>query len=120
MRRYEIRLRPVRDRGCFLDDPALRRYLRLARMLESPRDPQLFAITLNDQEGFIPPGLLFGLLYAWYLNNAYAGIMEHEMSLLRRPPEKLIPCQFEEYRRKKELIRFFRDEVFMHVVADRT
>jgi uncharacterized cofD-like protein len=120
MRRYEIRLRPVRDRGCFLDDPALRRYLRLARMLESPRDPRLFAITLNDQEGFIPPGLLFGLLYAWYLNNAYAGIMEHEMSLLRRPPEKLIPCQFEEYRRKKELIRFFRDEVFMHVVADRT
>jgi uncharacterized cofD-like protein len=114
MRRYEIRLRPKADRGCFLDDKALRSYLRLARMLESPHDPFVFGITLNDQEGFLPPGLLFGLLYAWYLNNSYGRIMEYEMSLLRWSPEKLIPCQLEEYNRKKELIRFFRNLVFMH------
>ncbi|UCH01260.1 MAG: YvcK family protein [Deltaproteobacteria bacterium] len=114
MRRYEIRLRPINDRMCFLDDGALRRYLRLARMLNSPHDPNIFGITLNDQEGFLPPGLLFGLLYAWYLNNAYGRIMEYEMSLLRWPPEKLIPYQLEEYKRKKDLIKFFRNVVFMH------
>ncbi|MBN2125712.1 MAG: YvcK family protein [Deltaproteobacteria bacterium] len=114
MRRYEIRLRPIDDRACFLDDGALRRYLRLARMLQSPHDPSTFGITLNDQEGFLPPGLLFGLLYAWYLNNAYGEIMEYEMSLLRWSPKKLIPYQLEEHSRKKALIKFFRNVVFLH------
>ncbi len=113
-RRYEIRLRLVDDRECFLDDGALRTYLRLARMLQSPHDPRAFGIMLNDQEGFLPPGLLFGLLYAWYLNNAYGEIMEYEMSLLRWAPEKLIPYQLEEYTRKQALIRFFRNVVFRH------
>ena len=113
-RHYEIRLRPVQDRGCFLDDRALKTYLRLARLVQSPHDPDTFGITLNDGEGFLPPGLLFGLLYAWYLNNAYGGIMEYEMSLLRWPPEKLIPYQLEEYARKQGLIRFFRNMVFQH------
>jgi uncharacterized cofD-like protein len=113
-RRYEIRLRPVQDRKCFLDDEALRTYLRLARMVQSPHDPNTFGITLSDQEGFLPPGLLFGLLYAWYLNNAYGEIMEYEMSLLRWPPEKLIPYQLEERTRKQALIRFFRNVVFQH------
>jgi uncharacterized cofD-like protein len=113
-RRYEIRLRPVRERECFLDDGALRVYLRLARLLQSPHDPDKFGITLNDQEGFLPPGLLFGLLYAWYLNNAYGEIMEYEMSLLRWPPEKIIPYQSEERARKQALIKFFRDVVFQH------
>ena len=111
-RHYEIRLRPVQDRGCFLDDRALKTYLRLARLVQSPHDPDTFGITLNDEEGFLPPGLLFGLLYAWYLNNAYGGIMDYEMSLLRWPPERLIPYQLEEYTRKQGLIRFFRNVVF--------
>jgi len=114
MRRYEIRLRPVQDRGCFLDEEELRTYLRLARMLQSPHDPSTFGITLNDQEGFLPPGLLFGLLYAWYLNNAHGEIMEYEMSLLRWPPKRLIPYQREEYTRKQGLIEFFRRVVFRH------
>ena len=113
-RRYEIRLRAVQARECFLDDRALRAYLRLARMLQSPHDPNTFGITLNDQEGFLPPGLLFGLLYAWYLNNAYGEVIEYEMSLLRWPPEKLIPYQLEEHARKQALVQFFRRVVFQH------
>jgi len=113
-RRYEIRLRPVEERRCFLDDGALRTYLRLARMMPKPHDPNTFGITLNDREGFLPPGLLFGLLYAWYLNNAYGEIMEYEMSLLRWPPQKLIPYQLEERTRKQALVRFFRNVVFQH------
>jgi uncharacterized cofD-like protein len=113
-RRYEIRLRPVEQRACFLDDDELRTYLRLTRMQQSPDDPSAFGITLNDREGFLTPGLLFGLLYAWYLNNAYGEIMEYEMSLLRWSPQKLIPYQLEEYTRKQTLITFFRNVVFQH------
>ena len=83
-------------------------------MVQNPYDPSTFGITLNDQEGFLPPGLLFGLLYAWYLNNAYGQIMEYEMSLLRWSPKYLIPYQMEEYTRKQALIRFFRNVVFQH------
>ncbi len=113
-RRYEIRLRPERERASFLNDDELRTYLKLARMQPNPHDPDVFGITLNDGEGFLPPGLLFGLLYAWYLNNAYGRIIEYEMSLLHWPPEKLIPYQLEEYRRKQGLITFFRNVVFRH------
>lgn len=113
-RRYEIRLRPAQDRECFLDDGALRAYLRLARMLQSPHDPNTFGVTVNGQEGFLPPGLLFGLLYAWYLNNAYGEAIEYEMSLLRWPPKKLIPYQLEERARKQALVQFFRNVVFQH------
>jgi len=113
-RRYEIRLRPSQERRCFLEDEDLRTYLRLARMMQSPHDPGSFGITLNDQEGFLPPGLLFGLTYAWYLNNAYGEIIEYEMSLLRWSPKNLIPYQLEEYTRKQSLIGFFRKVVFRH------
>jgi hypothetical protein len=113
-RRYEIRLRPVEDRGSYLEDGELRAYLRLARMVQNPHDPDILGITLNDREGFLPPGLLFGLSYAWYLNNAYGDLMEYEMSLLRWSPNKLIPYQLEEYKRKQALIRFFRNVVFRH------
>ncbi len=111
---YEIRLRPVRERECFLDDAGLRTYLSLSRMVPSPHDARTYRITLNGNEGFTPPGLLFGLLYAWYLNNVYGEIMEYEMSLLRWPPQKLIPCQLEERNRKQALINFFRKVVFEH------
>jgi hypothetical protein len=112
---YEITLRPVEERGCFLEDPELHAYLSLSRMVRSPHDPRTYRITLNSQEGFLPPGLLFGLLYAWYLNNTYGSIMEYEMSLLRWPPQKLIPQQIEERKRKQALIAFFRNVVFKHV-----
>lgn len=109
---YEIKLRPVEERECFLGDSDLRTYLKLSRMIPSPVDERIFRITLNGTEGFFPPGLLFGLLYAWYLNNAYGNVMEYEMSLLRWAPKKLIPCQLEERRRKQALIDFFRNVVF--------
>ncbi|MBN1626145.1 MAG: YvcK family protein, partial [Deltaproteobacteria bacterium] len=111
---YEIRLRPAQVRRCFLGDDDMRTYLRLARMIQSPHAQDTFGITLNDQEGFLPPGLLFGLLYAWYLNNAYGEIIEYEMSLLSWSPKKLIPYQLGEYTRKKHLIEFFRKVVFRH------
>lgn len=112
IRCYEIRLRDSAQRHCFLTPDQLRRYLILARMVPSPRDERTFRLTLNDGEGFVPPGLLFGLLYAWYLDNSYGEILEHDMSLLHRPPELLIPHQLREYCRWQSLVDFFRTVVF--------
>lgn len=111
---YEIRLRSVRDRDCFLSDDQLHTYLSLARMARDGRDPRVFRITINNNEGFLPPGLMFGLLYAWYLNNAYGGVMDYEMSLLKWPPQSLIPHQAKERVRRQALVAFFRNVVFGH------
>jgi uncharacterized cofD-like protein len=114
VRTYEITLSPVSERKCYLDDSKLRRYLQLARMLEAPSNSDVYRININDEEGFLPPGLLFGLMYAWYLNNAYGGAMEYEMSLLRWRTRDLIPHQAKERSRRQELVAFFRHEVFGH------
>ncbi len=111
---YEFRLKPTRHRECYLTDDQLHKYLALARMVRDANDPSVYRITINDNEGFLPPGLLFGLLYAWYLNNRYAATMEYEMSILRWPASSLIPHQAAERIRKEALVRFFRTEVFGH------
>ncbi len=113
-RRYEIWLRPESARNGYLNDRQLRTYLELARMVPDRADRRLYRLTVNNHEGFLPSGLLFGLMYAWYLNNAYGGIMEYEMSLLRWPAHALIPHQAKERVRKQKLVEFFRAEVFGH------
>jgi uncharacterized cofD-like protein len=109
---YTIELRDAARRRSCLTDSALREYLRMARMTPDPNNRRVFRIVLNDDEGFLPPGLLFGLLYAWYLDNASGGVMEYEMSLLQWPETELIPYQAAERRRKAALIEFFRRVVF--------
>jgi uncharacterized cofD-like protein len=111
---FEIRLRPEKDRECFLSPTQLGAYLKLARMTPDPRDPNIYRIMVNRGEGFLPPGLLFGLVFAWYLDNSYASTMEYEMSLLRWPPRLLVPHQAKERIRKQALVAFFRTEIFGH------
>jgi len=109
---FEIQLLPPRRRACFLNPQQLHDYLVLARMVPHPRDASTYRITLNHNDGFLPPGLLFGLMYAWYLDNSYGPIMEIEMSILHLQEDMLIPHQEQEHRRKKALVDFFRREVF--------
>jgi uncharacterized cofD-like protein len=110
-RQYEIILRSAEVRECFLTDSKLQTYLKLARMAPDPIDDRLFRITINHNEGFLPPGLLFGLLYAWYLSGQ--GItMEYEMNLFRWPLKSLIPLHAKDRVRKKALVAFFRTQVF--------
>jgi uncharacterized cofD-like protein len=114
---YEIRLRDAGQRDCYLSDEQLRSYLRLARMAVDAADPAAFRIGVHGDEGFLPPGLLFGLLFAWYLSSDYGGVMEYEMSLLHWPPESLMPHHARERARKQRLVEFFRHEVFGHLPA---
>jgi hypothetical protein len=109
---FEIVLRPVGERNCFLSDLQLRSYLKLARLLPDPGNSRIYRIAINGNEGFVPPGLLFGLMYAWYLNNAYGSTIDYEMALLRWSPAALFPHQSKERIRKQGLVTFFRTEIF--------
>ncbi|MCX8044525.1 MAG: YvcK family protein [Desulfobacterota bacterium] len=112
IRRYEITLQSVARRRCFLAPRQLHEYLILARMVPHPTRKGTYGITINNDEGFLPPGLLFGLMYAWYLDNAASPIMENEMAILHLSEKDLIPHHAYEYRRKRALVDFFRNEVF--------
>jgi len=114
VRCYEITLRPPQERECFLSEAQMSAYLRLARMVPDCKNPRIYRISLYQEEGFLPPGLLFGLTYAWYLNNAYGSMMDYEMALLRWPAKTLMPYQARERVRKQKLVDFFRSEVFDH------
>jgi uncharacterized cofD-like protein len=110
---YEIILKPAGDRECLLPDFQLRTFLKLARMIPDPINSRIYRITINNNEGFLPPGLLFGLTYAWYLSGN--GItMDYEMTLLRWPLKSLIPLHAKDRIRKDALVKFFRNDIFGH------
>lgn len=110
---YEIVLKPVAQRRCFLTDAQLSAYLQLARMTPDPLDARTYRITINNDGGFLPPGLLFGLVYSWYLCGS-GFTMDYEMTLLRWPLKSLIPLHVRDRLRKKALVTFFRTVVFGH------
>jgi len=110
---YEIVLGSVNAKECFFNNSQLRDYLKLARMAPDPADNRIYRISINEDGGFLPPGLLFGLLYAWYLSGR--GLtMEYEMTLLRWPLKNLIPLHARDRTRKEALVTFFRTQVFGH------
>jgi len=110
---YEITLLSPREQQSYLTDAQLHTYLDLARMIPDALDSRIFRITINKEEGFLPPGLRFGLLYAWYLSGKGLA-MEYEMALLRWPLKSLIPLHAKASVRKESMIRFFRTEIFGH------
>ena len=93
----------------------LKRFLSLARMIE--QTPTHFTRVVNGGEGFTPPGLLMGLLYAWYLDNRFASHIEYKMSILKVRHTELIPEQKRMRNRREELIEFCRESVFGKEVA---
>ncbi|MDR1728061.1 MAG: YvcK family protein [Acidobacteriota bacterium] len=110
---YEITLRPEGERACYLSNGQLRTYLRLVRMVPDPGDDRVYRITLNQDGGFFPSGLTFGLQYSWYLTGRGLAA-EYEMTLLRWPEKALTPLHAKARARKEALVRFFRTEVFGH------
>ncbi|GBE53467.1 gluconeogenesis factor [bacterium BMS3Bbin14] len=111
---FRLTLREPRDCNSFLVGDELKTYLQLARMRVSQNNPLLYTRLVNGEEGFTPPGLLFGLFYAWYLDNRFAGHIEYKMSILRDKVSDLIPEQVRIVGRRNGLTRFFRETVFRH------
>ncbi len=109
---FTLTMRGAADRRSFLTADELAAYLSLARMRPSERDPLRFTRLLNAREGFTPPGLLFGLIYAWYLDNRFAPHIEYKMSITRAEASDLVPEQLRVSARRQGLIDFFRRRVF--------
>jgi len=111
-KRYRLTVRPPDERNTFLTDQELADYLELARMIRSKVNPLQYTRLVNGNEGFTPPGLLFGLIYAWYLDNRLAAHVEYKMSIMRTDISELIPEQVRVHSRRKSLVSFFRYTVF--------
>ena len=111
---YEVELLPPAERTGYLDEARLRAFLRAAQMFPRPGQPRLLGRAVPRATGFIPCGLLFGLAFAWYLDNACAPALDFEMRMLQCPPAHLLPDQVRARARLRALVRFFRDEVFRH------
>lgn len=109
---YRIRMRPVQELDGFLHATDIGRYLQLARMHPSPDAAGVFTRTVNLAEGFTPPGLFFGLFYAWYLDNSLTPHIDYKMSIMRHEQASMIPQQMRMSRRRSETIAFFREKVF--------
>ena len=108
---YHLRLRPEAERTCHIGADDLCRYLMLARMQQTG-DPDHFTRLINGEEGFTPPGLFLGLMYAWYLDNQLASHIEYKMSVMKIRKSDLIPEQQKMMGRRKNLITFFREVIF--------
>jgi hypothetical protein len=111
---FKLTVKPPEERNAFLSDQELSEYLALARMIRSDSDALLYTRLINGNEGFTPPGLLFGLVYAWYLDNRFAAHIEYKMSVMRTDISDLIPEQIRVHTRRKKLVEFFRRSVFRY------
>ncbi len=111
---YRLYLREAEQRACFFSDAELAEFLTLVRMKQADHDPLLYTRLINGVEGFTPPGMLMGLIYAWYLDNRFAAHIEYKMAITRIPGASLVPEQLKMLNRRQKMIRFFRKVVFRH------
>lgn len=109
---YHLHLRDKERRTCFFSPEQLRAYLALTRMCATD-DENHYTRLVNNGEGFTPPGLLMGLTYAWFIDNRLASHIEYKMSVMKINPTNLIPELIKMAGRRREMIRFFKEVVFI-------
>ena len=107
---FHLYLKNEKDRHCYFSDAEIQEYLQLARLVR--QSDIHYTRMINGTEGFTPPGLLMGVVYAWYLNNTFASHIEYKMSVLKVRTTDLIPEQLKMMTRREKLIGFFRNSVF--------
>ncbi|MCI5141030.1 MAG: hypothetical protein D3909_04740 [Candidatus Electrothrix sp. ATG1] len=111
-RLYRLITRKRQELKSFLSPEDLDTFLRLSRMCPTAGEERCYTRLVNGEEGFTPPGLLFGLVFTWYLDNRFASNVEYKMSVTKNIPFDLIPEQAKIMRRRKKMIRFFRKCIF--------
>ncbi|MDK9707825.1 MAG: YvcK family protein [Desulforhopalus sp.] len=108
---YHLYLREEKQRSCFLTHEQVRSFLALARMCFT-EDENHYTRLINKGEGFTPPGLLMGLMYAWYIDNRLASHIEYKMSVMKIDQTDLIPEQLKMAGRRRKMVSFFKEVVF--------
>ncbi|MBI5559043.1 MAG: YvcK family protein [Deltaproteobacteria bacterium] len=111
---YRLTLEPEESRRCFFSTDELARFLRMVRMNQAENNNLLYTRLISGSEGFTPPGMLMGLIYAWYLDSRYASNIEYKMAIARIPMTGLVREQVRMLNRRMDTIEFFRKVVFGH------
>lgn len=111
---YNLFIKNEEEMCCYFSRDELICYLKMARMCQSSLHDHHFTRLVNGDEGFTPPGVLMGLMYAWYLDNRLASHIEYKMSLMKISHSDLIPEQQKLLHRRNEIIDFFREKVFQN------
>ncbi len=109
---YCLTVRQEHRLSCFFSAAELDVFLQLCRMYPSLEQERFYTRMVGGEEGFTPPGLLFGLFFAWYLDNRFAPNIDYKMSIMKHELSYLIPEQVRIVGRREQLIRFFRENVF--------
>ncbi|MEW6219778.1 MAG: 2-phospho-L-lactate transferase CofD family protein [Thermodesulfobacteriota bacterium] len=109
---FFLTVRPAAERQCLFTDAELDDYLTLARLRPSVTVPRRYQRLVSGPEGFTPPGLLFGLLFAWYLDNRFEAHIDYKMTIVKNRVSDLIHEQGRILVRRQGLIDFFRERVF--------
>ncbi|MBI5142398.1 MAG: YvcK family protein [Nitrospirae bacterium] len=109
---YNLQLCPPDERRCYLSEVELHDYLTLVRMCRSDSDDFLYRRVIGGSRAFTPPGLMFGLTYAWYIDNRFASHIEYKMSIMKMEITDLIPEQLSLLFFRRALVEFFRRCVF--------
>lgn len=108
---FRLTVRPQEHLLSFLTFEDINAYLSLIRM-HCNEDGCTYTRVVNPDEGFTPPGLFFGLFYAWYLDNNFAPNIEYKMSIMRNNISGLIPEQVRIFKRRQATIQFFHSRIF--------
>jgi uncharacterized cofD-like protein len=108
---YHLFLQPSKERNCYFSQKELEEFLFLSRMCNTD-DANHYTRLINKGEGFTPPGLLMGLMYAWYVDNRLASHIEYKMSLMKIRRTDLIPEQLRMAERRSRMIDFLREVAF--------
>ena len=109
---FRLQVREREQLVSFLKSEDIDTYLQLSRMYRLQQEERMYTRVVNPGEGFTPPGLFFGLFYAWYLDNRFAANIEYKMSIMRNAISDLIPEQVRIVDRRRETVRFFRERIF--------
>jgi len=109
---YCLTVREQQQLSCFFSAEELDIFLQLCRMYPLAGQERLYTRVVSGEEGFTPPGLLFGLFFAWYLDNRFAPNIDYKMSIMKNELSYLIPEQVKIVSRREQLVRFFRENVF--------
>ena len=111
---YYLTLEPEETRRCYFSAGELARFLRMVRMNQVDNIQLLYSRLISGAEEFTPPGMLMGLVYAWYLDSRYVSSIEYKMAITRIPMTGLVRKQARMLNRRMDTIDFFRKVVFRH------
>ncbi len=111
---YRLTLTPEETRRCYFSPEELARFLHMVRMNQAAGNELLYTRLISGTEGFTPPGMLMGLIYAWYLDSRYVSNIEYKMAITRIPMTGMVREQVRMLNRRMDTIDFFRKVVFRH------